>query len=152
MHLSPVPGEAASLRCVGLKEDFGKAIKRLRKERHWTQVRLAEESKVGRAGLVKHEKGTQIAGIDTIEAYLTALGCDLWDLARAIDEVQGRDPRFVERDSGAVSAEDLDAKVQAAVENALAKEYERIHAYMDRVDRKYSVLGLLDWLRGRSGD
>ncbi len=54
-------------------------LKRLRKERDWSQVRLAKESGVDRATINQVEGGKRSPTIETLEKLATAMGAEVAD-------------------------------------------------------------------------
>jgi transcriptional regulator with XRE-family HTH domain len=59
---------------------FGDRIRELRRERGWTQERLAEEANMARSYLAELETARRAATIDTMHRLAVALGVQLRDL------------------------------------------------------------------------
>ncbi|HEX8001715.1 MAG TPA: helix-turn-helix transcriptional regulator [Mycobacteriales bacterium] len=59
---------------------FGDRVRELRRERGWTQERLAEEAAMGRGYLAEIEGGRRAATIDLIHRIAVALGVTIGDL------------------------------------------------------------------------
>ena len=55
-------------------------IKELRREKHWSQARLAKESGVGKNTIYSYEKKIRNPTLRALEKIANALGCSVKDL------------------------------------------------------------------------
>lgn len=82
------------------REHIGSALRRLRKERGWTQTRLAEHCS-SRSSLAAYEAGQSEPQVTTLLEILEALGYRLSDFADVLDRVEGKSPATGEEASEA---------------------------------------------------
>lgn len=75
---------------MGTFDHLGRALRWLREERELRQYRLAEDATITKAMLSSYETGRQKPSLDTLEKVLTALGCDLHELADTLDAFAGK--------------------------------------------------------------
>lgn len=95
---------------MGVLSGFGEAMRRLRERRGISsQLALAEAAGVSLGTVNKLETGKRLPDFQTTEALLDAMGFDLHDVARALDEVKGRAPQRTEAEA--------DPRVVAAITN-----------------------------------
>ncbi len=71
-HGAPQPDDEASA-CSALTRNFGAGVRQLRKERGWSQERLAENSRLNRSYVSEIERGCVIASLLTVEKLAGAL-------------------------------------------------------------------------------
>lgn len=64
---------------------LGERIRKLRKQKGWRQIDLAEQSGVHEVHISDLERGAREAGLRTVLAIAQALGVKLSDLFRGID-------------------------------------------------------------------
>lgn len=67
-----------------LYAELGKRIRKLRKERGWTQVRLAAEANLSRTQPGQLEQGYRKPTLSTLSKITKALGATLEDLFRGL--------------------------------------------------------------------
>lgn len=72
-------------------EGLGTALRWLREQRGLTQAQAAEKAGLGKAGLSRYEHGRTLPTLETLGRLLRVLGCDLFDLQRALTMVQSWD-------------------------------------------------------------
>ncbi|HEY7216499.1 MAG TPA: helix-turn-helix transcriptional regulator [Thermoanaerobaculia bacterium] len=75
---------------------FGRALRWLRDRQNKRQYQVAEAAGITKAMLSAYETGKQKPSLDTLEKILTALECDLSDLHKALQIVNGQ-PETVSR-------------------------------------------------------
>ena len=64
---------------------LGERIRKLRKQKGWRQIDLAEQSGVHEVHISDLERGAREAGLRTVLAIAKALGVKLADLFRGLD-------------------------------------------------------------------
>jgi transcriptional regulator with XRE-family HTH domain len=72
-------------------EGLGTALRWLRDRRGLTQAQAAEKAGISKAALSRYEHGRTLPTLETLGRLLRALGCDLFELQRALTTVQGWD-------------------------------------------------------------
>ena len=100
---------------MSLREDFGRAVRQLRKQRGWSIEVLAANAKINDKYLGAVERGQQAASLDTVEKIATGLRVGIHEL-------------FVDR---AVGAKELKARASALVKEANTDALRRIIAVLE---------------------
>ncbi len=77
MHRTP---KSRTFEETAHRRAFGDRLRELRRERGWTQERLAEEAGMARSYLAEIETARRAATIDTINRLAVALGVGIADL------------------------------------------------------------------------
>lgn len=75
-------------------EGLSAALRLLRERSGLSQVALQKAAKLGASTVSDWERGVSAPHVDSIAALLSAMGLGLHDLARALDEVNGRAPQL----------------------------------------------------------
>lgn len=82
-----------SLRGMGQLAALGKGLLALRKAKGLSQEALATKADIGGGAQVsRYERDEERPSIENLDKLLDGLGLTLHDLARALDEVNGRTP------------------------------------------------------------
>lgn len=97
MHLNNLPLPAArpwrySVGVEGPLEGLGRALGILRRREGLTPEQLGNRMGIDGSGVRKQEAANSNPRADKLSRHLQHLGADLHDLARALDEVAGREP------------------------------------------------------------
>lgn len=71
-----------SIQRIHTPDDIAKAIRQVRRERHFTQLQLAQLANISRSGLQKIEEGRSRPATDTLLKLFSALSLDLGVLSR----------------------------------------------------------------------
>lgn len=71
---------------------FGPALRRLREERHMTQLAVQAAAELGTGTLSEWENERSAPHLDSLDAILAAMGANLHDLANALDKENARSP------------------------------------------------------------
>jgi len=100
---------------MSLREDFGRAVRQLRKQRGWSIEVLAANAKINDKYLGAVERGQQAASLDTVERSLPVFE-------------SASTSCFVDR---AVGAKELKARASALVKEANTDALRRIIAVLE---------------------
>jgi HTH-type transcriptional regulator / antitoxin HipB len=101
-----------------LAQQVGAQIRRLRRERGWSQQELSQRAGLVQQNLSAYERGAAKPRLDTLSHILDALGAE-------IRVVRRRGPDFEDGPAAGLSIEDLLAYVDRQVEKGLAERRRR---------------------------
>jgi transcriptional regulator with XRE-family HTH domain len=71
-----------------VRKKLGKRVRRLRRQRGWSQERLVLEAGLGRGSAGYIERGEKVPGLDTLLKLAEVLGVSLSTLMEGIDDPQ----------------------------------------------------------------